>query len=108
MNGPRYDHAFVSSGTCPTLSFVARRKRCGQLQDRKPGKTMLPGYSFDDPHICLRRAQSSGTTGEQSCRMLKKAVQQSVRRESLNVKGFGGRAPGSPTFHVSPFTFHGS
>jgi hypothetical protein len=34
------------------------------------------------------------------------AIQRSVRRESLNVKGFGGRAFGSPTFtfHVLPFT----
>ena len=36
--------------------------------------------------------------------MLKKAVQRSVRRESSNVKSFRGRALGSPTFRVSPFT----
>jgi hypothetical protein len=36
-------------------------------------------------------------------RMLKKTVQQSVRRESLNVKGFGGKALGNPTFHLSRF-----
>jgi len=34
-------------------------------------------------------------------RLLKKAVRRSVRRESLNVKGFEGRAFGSPTFHYS-------
>jgi len=40
--------------------------------------------------------------------MLKKAVQRSVKRESLNVKGFGGGALGSPTFHLSRLTFYGS
>jgi len=40
--------------------------------------------------------------------MLKKAIQLSVRRESLNVKGFGGRALDSPTFHSSRFTVLGS
>ena len=37
-----------------------------------------------------------------------KAVQRFVKRETLNVKGFGGRAFGKPTFHVLPLTFHGS
>jgi len=32
----------------------------------------------------------------------------SVKRESSNVKGFGGRAVGSPAFHRSRLTFHGS
>ncbi len=32
--------------------------------------------NFDVPHVCLRRAQSSGTTAEYFRRMLKKAVQQ--------------------------------
>jgi hypothetical protein len=38
--------------------------------------------------------------------MLKKAVQQSVdvKRKTLNVKSFGGKALGNPAFHVSPFT----
>ncbi len=45
-----------------------------------------------------------GTTIEDFRRMLKKAVQRSVRRESLNVKGFGGRTLVNPTFHVLPFT----
>ena len=40
--------------------------------------------------------------------MLKKAVQRYVRRETSNVKGFERRALGSPTFHVSRLTFHGS
>jgi hypothetical protein len=31
------------------------------------------------------------------------ANQPSVRRKSLNVKGFGGKALGNPTFHVSRF-----
>ena len=38
-----------------------------------------------------------------SHRILKTTVQRSVRRESSNVKGFGGRALGSPTFHLSRF-----
>jgi len=41
-----------------------------------------------------------------SRRMLKEAVQRAVKRESSNVKGFGGRALGSPTFHLSRLTFH--
>ena len=48
--------------------------------------------------------RTGGTTGEHSRRMFKKAVQQSVKSETLNVNGFGGRALDSPTFHVSPFT----
>jgi hypothetical protein len=39
--------------------------------------------------------------------MLKKAVQRSVKRESSNMKGFGARAFGIPTFHLSRLTFHG-
>jgi len=35
--------------------------------------------------------------------MLKKAVQRSVRRETSNVKRFGGRALSCPTFHLSRF-----
>ena len=38
------------------------------------GKTMLARENFDGPHVCLRRAQSSGTTGEHSRRRLKKAA----------------------------------
>ena len=40
--------------------------------------------------------------------MLKEFVQRSVKRESLNVKGFGGKALGNPTFHLTRLTFHGS
>ena len=36
-----------------------------------------------------------------SVRMLKKPVQRFVKRESSTVKGFGGRALASPTFHGS-------
>ena len=38
--------------------------------------------------------------------MLKKSVRRFVRRESLNVKGFGEIALGNPTFHLL-LTFHG-
>jgi len=34
---------------------------------------MLVRENFDDSHVCLRRAQSSGTTVEHSPRMLKQA-----------------------------------
>jgi hypothetical protein len=40
--------------------------------------------------------------------MLKKSVQRFVRRESLNVKGFGKIALGNPPFHILPFTFRTS
>ena len=40
-------------------------------------------------------------------RMLKEFVQRSVKRESLNVKGFGGKALGNPTFHLTRLTFQG-
>ena len=43
-------------------------------------------------------------TGEQAAG---KARQRSVRRETSNVKGFGRRALGSPTFHLSRLTYHG-
>ena len=32
--------------------------------------------------------------------------QRFVKRETIDVKSFGGRNPGSPTFHLSPFNFH--
>src|SRR6267378_2401951 len=37
------------------------------------GKTMLARENFDGPHVCLRRAQSSGTTAEHSRRVHEKA-----------------------------------
>jgi hypothetical protein len=40
------------------------------------GKTMLARQNVDGPFMCLRRAQSSGTTDDYLRRMLKKAVQQ--------------------------------
>jgi hypothetical protein len=48
-----------------------------------------------------------GTAGVRARRILKMAVQRSVKRESLNVKGFRGRAFGNPTLHLSRLTFHG-
>jgi len=36
-------------------------------------KLCLARENFDGPHMCLRGAQSSGTTGEHSRRILKKA-----------------------------------
>ena len=64
------------------------------------GKTIVACEHFDGLHIWHN--------GKTSGRMLKKAVQRSVRRESSNVKGFGRRALDSPTFHLSRLTFHGS
>ena len=78
----------------------AKRTRSALLWLAGCGKTMLARENFVGPH----RWHNGKTPG----RMLKKAVQRSVRRESLNVKGFGGREPGNPTFHVSRLTFHGS
>jgi len=48
-----------------------------------------------------------GTAGVRARRMLKKAVPQPVKRESLNVKGFRGKAFDNPTLHLSRLTFHG-
>jgi len=33
-------------------------------------------------------------------------LSKAVRRETSNVKGFGGRAFGSPAFHLLRLTFH--
>jgi len=36
-----YTHrsALIHTGACPTLPFVTRRRRCGQMRGRRPGKT---------------------------------------------------------------------
>jgi hypothetical protein len=49
------------------------------------GKTISARQNVDGPHVCLRRAQSSGSTGKYFRRMLKKAVQQ-VKQAEVEVK----------------------
>jgi len=55
-------------------------------------KTLSAPQAFNDLDILEKT--------KHSIRMLKKAVQQAVKRESSNVKGFRERAFGSPTFHL--------
>jgi hypothetical protein len=47
------------------------------------GKTMLARENFGGPHVCLRRAQSSGTTAGNSHKIFNKAVSSHVVREPM-------------------------
>jgi hypothetical protein len=37
--GRQEGHGPAALGACPTLPFVTRRRRCGQMRGRRPGKT---------------------------------------------------------------------
>ena len=73
------------------------------------GRTILAQQNFEGPHMCLRRAQSSGTTGEYPRRIAARDWRERARVQGPKFRVFGTSNHElriAPFSHVSRFTRH--
>jgi len=77
----------VGLGACPTLPFVTRRRRCGQMRGRRPGKT---GGVFAGIHCGFFRAEHDAD-GRGSFAAVERSMSDRLLESSCGVF-HGGRA----------------